>query len=154
MNETPIDLLGNEIHVGDLILYAESDMIPCSAKVTDLSKSRCYFPGFFSNKHYSYEKKSFRAYEQVISLTSLGISEKQLSENEQNNTQSDIIGTPLVPGMEVVGIAGGTYYKGIVKKVTAKQCIVEYSDYWKESKTYPQYLLAYNNIIAKPMVCT
>lgn len=137
------DLIGNTVNVGDLVLVAEKDMMPSFSKIEKISGQRCYFPLLFSNRHMSYTKDSFRAFDQIISLTALNIPEEMIScKYRCNDGFMDIAGTILEPGMKVVGIANGNFHKGIVEKLTDKTCFVNFSGP-KATRTFSTYLLAY-----------
>ena len=139
-----VDLLGNPIAVGDLLMYAGSDAMPGISEVTKLTETRCYFPSAFFGRHFSYEKNSFRSPDKVVSLTALGINDQEKIKilYKSSVEHTDMAGTDLAVGMDVVFASDHYLCKGIINKITPKMCVIAYGE--SVIRTYPSYVLAYD----------
>ncbi len=138
------DILGNEVNLGDLILYADGGTGVRTSIVDKLSVSRCYFPAMRYLKFYCGEINAFRMYNRVVSLSSLGITKNDVSTGKAELHQ-DMRGVALRKGMNVIGAVAGNLHKGTVIKVSNKTVTVEFEDYYYGTcRTYSNVLLAYD----------
>lgn len=126
-DNTPKDILGNDIRTGDLVMYAEQDMMPAISVVDRVTETRCYFPAWCGNRIAGGEIHAFRAPAQLLSLTALGIAEEDCHGSVPDG--SDFMGKKLVPGAKVVFIDALHHLAlGTLSRSTAKMCWVRDED--------------------------
>ncbi len=133
-----VDILGNEVKLGDTILVADSGTVVVSRIVDRLAKNRCYFGALHQGRRISWRIYGFRTYDQVLSLTALGLGRRDTDKyREYNQHRQDMFGTAITEGTKVVGAAAGQLQKGTVLKVSEKTILVDYEFYRKDkSRVY------------------
>ncbi len=137
------DILGNEIRLEDLILVTGGNSGVFVAVADRLTEKRCYFEQTRYSRYGSGKVQAFRSYDQVLSLSALGLTEEDRRAARDGQFQ-DLCGTLLAIGAPVIGAFGGTLCRGTVTGFTKKLVCVTFETAPESArKYYSSQLLAY-----------